>query len=129
MSVGTVKPSFGGLNGQKFVPRTMTLKLMSMSLWFCSMRSLKESVKSLLRLISTILVSNCFTCRAKGCTSDHALQLVRVSKIASLFQLGNHTRFCPVGCRYPVDETLAKLSRVESLEDILLLKVLQYDHL
>ena len=57
-----MKPSFGGLSGQKFVPRTMTLKVVSMSVWFCSMRSLKESVKSLLRLMSATSVSKLAQC-------------------------------------------------------------------
>ena len=79
--------------------------------------------------MSTISVSNSFACTVKEYTSEHPLKLIRVLETASLFQLRNHTRFCLVGCRYPVNETLAKLSRVESLKDVLLLDVLEYDHL
>jgi hypothetical protein len=130
MSVGTMKPSFGGFSGQKFVPRTITLKVMSMSLWFCSMRSLKESVKSLLRLISTTLVSDHSTCKGeRSITSEHALKLVRVFETASFFQLGDHARLCLIRCRYAVNETLGELCRVECLKYVLLLEVLEYDHL
>jgi hypothetical protein len=62
-------------------------------------------------------------------TGKHALELVGVFETASLLQLGDHARFCLVRCRYAVDETLGKLCRIESLEDILLLKILEYNHL
>ena len=42
----------GGFNGQIFVPRTMTPKLISGSPWLCVIRSLNWSVRSLLRLTS-----------------------------------------------------------------------------
>jgi hypothetical protein len=91
MSLGTMKPSFGRLSGQKFAPSTMALKFMSMLLSLSSIRSLKESVKSLLSLMSTILVSNCFAFTTeKEYTCEHSLELVRVFDTASLFQLGDH---------------------------------------
>src|SRR6266850_1993301 len=107
MSVGTMKPPFGGLRGQKLVPSTITLKFMS--LWLGSMSSLKESVKSLLRLMSAISVSNHLTFAAeKEYTREHALEFVRVFDTASLFQHGDHARFCLVRSRHAMDKTLRK---------------------
>jgi len=79
--------------------------------------------------MSIIPVNNYFACKVKEYTSKHALQLVRVFETASLFQLRDHTRLRFVRCRYAVNKTLRKFCGVESLEDILLLKVLEYDHL
>jgi len=47
----------GGLSGQKLVPRTMMLNEISISSCVCSIRVLKASVRSLLRLISNHSVS------------------------------------------------------------------------
>ena len=91
MSVGTMKGSFGGLSGQRFVPSTITLKVMSTSEWFCTMCSLKEPVKLSLRCMSTALVSNRFAFdRREGHTSEHVSKFVRVFETASSFQFRYH---------------------------------------
>ena len=90
----------GGFKGQKFVPSTIILKVMSMSSWFCAMRSLKESVRSLLRLMSGDLkISNGndelnpdndeYTC-------EHALKLIGVFETAGFFEFRDHARFALV---------------------------------
>jgi hypothetical protein len=82
------------LRGQKFVPSTMMLKVMSMSSWFCDMRSLKESVMSLLRLMSVQRISEFgMADKSRERTSEHALKLVSVLETAGLLQFRDHTGF------------------------------------
>ena len=62
-------------------------------------------------------------------TCEHSLELIGVLETASFLQLGDHARFGLFRCRYTMDKSLGKLGAIESLEHILILDVLEDDHL
>jgi len=59
---------------------------------------------------------------------EHTLELVGVLKARSVLELGDHGGLCVARCRSAVDKTLGKHLRVELLEHILVLNVLEESH-
>ena len=62
-------------------------------------------------------------------TCEHALKLVRVFEAAGFLKLRDHTRLTLIRRRHAVDQALRELRGVERLEDILVLDVLEQNHL
>jgi len=82
ISTGMTKLCGGGHRCQKFVPSTIMLKVMSVSSWFCAVRSLKELVRSLLIFMSAYpnVSQGNYGLKAGDdeFTCTHALKLVRI---------------------------------------------------
>ena len=62
-------------------------------------------------------------------TGEHTLKLVGVLETTGLFELGDHARLGVVRSRDLVNQTLRQPGTVEGLEDILVLDILEDDHL
>ena len=63
------------------------------------------------------------------CTCEHSLQLIGVFETTSLLKLRNHAGLALVRRRYTMNEALGQFRGIESLEDVLVLDILEEYHL
>ena len=63
------------------------------------------------------------------CTCEHSLQLIGVFETTSLLKLRNHAGLALVRRGYTMNEALGQFRGIESLEDVLVLDILEEYHL